>query len=272
MFAFHHSPKPQERKYLRAYMYIHQSLFLTFVLNHFLYTSSSFSTAAAAAWTTIIPFAKESVHTKNNYNHHFMTTADTHESYWCPKQQIFLNGSVPNLNDEACRAYLDASKDLSNSSTNLRIFGYGSLCWRPDGLLCDANRIKRSYATALGYKRCWCQKSADHRGTADFCGIVCTLLSDDEVASVYGTDSKSVSSTYVTEGVVYEVVPKDGEDHASFIDQLLEELDFREKGGYARDLIDVVVLDEVTNEPRVCQALLYRGTHESKCEYCKVSD
>ena len=79
-------------------------------------------------------------------------------------------------------------------------------------------------ATALGYKRCWCQKSTDHRGTVLFPGIVCTLLSDAEVRGIFDLDDNSCRSEimFVTEGVVYEI-PRD------LVRDLLKELDFREK-------------------------------------------
>ena len=197
---------------------------------------------------------------------------------WCPEQQIFIGGTVPNLNNDRVERYIDQilnsndhnpeGDDDNDDDSVLRIFGYGSLCWRPDGLLCH-DSVTSSMATALGYKRCWCQKSADHRGTSMFCGIVCTLLSDDEVHDIMvakptnNIDSRSgaisndfIKQTHVTEGVVYNV-PR------SIARELLEELDFREKGGYARDLIDVVVQDNgdaCSDEAhRVVQALLYRG-------------
>ena len=47
----------------------------------------------------------------------------------------------------------------------------------------------------------------------------------------------------------------------------LEELDFREKGGYAREIITVVQHDKnedgSSSEPKEVQALLYRGTPDN---------
>eukprot|EP00957_Ditylum_brightwellii_P067343 5111141-Ditylum_brightwellii.AAC.1 len=43
---------------------------------------------------------------------------------------------------------------------------------------------------AVGWKRCWSQKSADHRGTPEFPGLVCTLLTDEEVRSIIAAEEK----------------------------------------------------------------------------------
>ena len=91
---------------------------------------------------------------------------------------------------------------------------------------------------AIGYQRCWSQRSADHRGTTSFNGIVCTLLSNDEVDTLLhhkndGTnddkkeDTKSSSERRehpsMTEGLIYTV-------DVDLVDDCLAELDFREKG------------------------------------------
>ena len=134
----------------------------------------------------------------------------------------------------------------------MNIFGYGSLCWHPgyDGVLSlasisqqeeDENNAKSRRVTtkagrAIGYQRCWSQRSADHRGTTSFNGIVCTLLSDDEVDTLLhhkndGTnydkkeDTKSRRREHpsMTEGLIYTV-------DVDLVDDCLAELDFREKG------------------------------------------
>ena len=136
----------------------------------------------------------------------------------------------------------------------MNIFGYGSLCWHPgyDGVLSlasisqqeeDENNAKSRRVTtkagrAIGYQRCWSQRSADHRGTTSFNGIVCTLLSDDEVDTLYHADKNGRTNDdkeedtkrstrrehpSMTEGLIYTV-------DVDLVDDCLAELDFREKG------------------------------------------
>ena len=94
---------------------------------------------------------------------------------------------------------------------------------------------------AIGYQRCWSQRSADHRGTTSFNGIVCTLLSDDEVDNLHHESdrddgisnndkkkedtksSKRRDHPSMTEGLIYTV-------DDDLVDDCLAELDFREKG------------------------------------------
>jgi len=153
----------------------------------------------------------------------------------------------------------------------------------------------------VGYQRCWAQKSADHRGDVHFNGLVCTLLSDEEVKGIMkdhrdhghghgglvvgeheqeqinngngngnDNDNDVGEKMSMTEGLVY-TIPKE------LVKECLEELDFREKGGYARDLITVIVDDNDEDEDRgsagetetkkkkvkTIQAMLYRGTPDN---------
>jgi len=75
----------------------------------------------------------------------------------------------------------------------VRIFGYGSLCWNPgaDGGLSKASQ---TLGRVRGYKRVWAQKSTDHRGTHDFRGVVCTLLTEDEYYSVLDNSGGTVGT------------------------------------------------------------------------------
>jgi alpha-tubulin suppressor-like RCC1 family protein/cation transport regulator ChaC len=184
-------------------------------------------------------------HRRNNA----MTSTSQAESgpLWCPEQQIYIGGVVPDNSE------IDSL--LTENDGALRIFGYGSLCWSPgDGALAKEG-VTKMLGRAIGYQRCWAQKSADHRGTPAFPGIVCTLLSDDEVHSIQamrGDSHERNDLPSMTEGVVY-TIPADQ------VDNCLAELDFREKGGYARDVIDVI---EYKTEQTV-RALLYRGTPDN---------
>lgn len=187
---------------------------------------------------------------------------------WCPEQQIYIDGSIEQ--STKAQAHIE---HIQSQKLPLYIFGYGSLCWRPDGVLAHPS-VKSVFGKAIGFQRCWSQKSADHRGNVHFPGLVCTLLSDEEVRAIeeehtslllqdstrsQDHDPKRVS---MTEGLVYEVP-------AELVTQCLEELDFREKGGYARDLIDVVVAanddesDSNNSKTKTIQAMLYRGTADN---------
>ncbi len=167
---------------------------------------------------------------------------------WDPILQIYVGGIVPE------NAQVQAL--IENNNGYLRLFGYGSLCWNPGtGALSKPGVVGR-LGRARGYKRCWAQKSTDHRGCPQFPGIVCTLLEDKEVAEIHcladDTTDLSASEPTMTEGVIYLIPPE-------WVEECLEELDFREKGGYARDVIDVV--EDETGD--TYQALLYRGTPDN---------
>ncbi len=129
----------------------------------------------------------------------YAVDADIAIAAWDPINQTYRHGIVPSKHDMA--------NDLTdllglNGDGKLRVFGYGSLCWHPgtDGVLSLSSsradgegdegekvgrrrrrKVTSSRAWAMGYVRHWCQRSADHRGTTDFNGVVCTLLSDGEV-------------------------------------------------------------------------------------------
>ena len=137
-----------------------------------------------------------------NYPHHY--TQQHHQLYsaaaaamWDPKSQTYTDGIIPSHHTA-----LDIDELLLINNGKLKIFGYGSLCWHPgyDGVLSlagniqlddenivvteDTNKQKKQQqeeqrkvttapGRAIGYQRCWSQRSADHRGTTSFNGIVC---------------------------------------------------------------------------------------------------
>ena len=179
---------------------------------------------------------------------------------WDPEKQVYVGGVLPE-NAEVARL-------IERSQGYLRVFGYGSLCWHTgDGVLSKKEVVGR-LGRALGYKRCWSQRSTDHRGRPNFPGIVCTLLTDGEVRDIRRNAFARASPSLVsddeqyfpeeetvptmTEGVVYLIPPE-------LVDECLAELDYREKGGYARDVIDVVEDETGT----IHRALLYRGTPDN---------
>ena len=156
-----------------------------------------------------------------------LTSATSGVPRWCPEQQIYVGGVVPDN--------VDLERLLSDNDGQLRIFGYGSLCWNPGQgatLSRAEDGVTQTLGRAVGWKRCWAQRSADHRGTPSFQGLVCTLLTDEEVSTIHrqvegsSDDNKEKDNvTSLTEGVIYTVPPH-------LVDDCLAELDFREKGGY----------------------------------------
>ena len=201
------------------------------------------------------------------------------EAVWCHETQTYKGGIVPHHSVST----LTIEELLACNGGKLKLFGYGSLCWHPgtDGVLSLANieqdehdheevitssrpirKVTTTPGRAIGYRRCWAQRSADHRGTTDFNGIVCTLLSDTEISQLIfqpghagGEEQQRVS---MTEGLIYTV-------DNDLVEECLAELDFREKGGYSRDTIDVI--EDVSGKQ--FKALLYRGTHENNPAFWK---
>ena len=107
----------------------------------------------------------------------------------------------------------------------LWIFGYGSLCWRAD-FPYDESIVGRVH----GWKRQFCQRSTDHRGTPDAPGLVATMVPDAELEALSLRDAADQPS--VTCGLCYRVGKAD-------VEAVLGNLDFREKGGYSRDIVEV---------------------------------
>ena len=111
----------------------------------------------------------------------------------------------------------------------LFIFGYGSLCWKADF----------TYESSwIGYVRGWhrrfAQRSTDHRGTPEAPGLVVTLLNDEELhKATSGVETAELTTPSPTcFGVCYKVGKED-------VAAVLDALDFREKGGYTRAVVDV---------------------------------
>jgi hypothetical protein len=177
----------------------------------------------------------------NSYKHHLSNNQMTSKkAMWDPITQTYANSELPS------RHNLEIDELLRLNGGKLKIFGYGSLCWHPgrEGVLSlavidadeddeaaassatykDDERKERKVTTApgraIGYQRCWCQRSADHRGTPEFNGIVCTLLSDEEVNDLHRGEK---GRTSMTEGMIYTV-------DEELVEDCLAELDFREKG------------------------------------------
>ena len=213
--------------------------------------------------------SNENTHLYTTHKHKIRMSSQTDQPEWDPETQIYKDGIVPAHHSMS----MTMEELLSVNQGKLKIFGYGSLCWHPgsEGVLSLASieedehdhdesddathpntttaRPKRKVTTdpgrAIGYQRCWAQRSADHRGTPQFNGIVCTLLSDEEVWKLHHGDDKDVNNDEsiddvtnaekntmqsisnmrpsMTEGLIYTV-------DAELVEDCLAELDFREKG------------------------------------------
>ncbi|MEX2453520.1 MAG: gamma-glutamylcyclotransferase [Rhodospirillaceae bacterium] len=96
--------------------------------------------------------------------------------------------------------------------SDIWVFGYGSLVWRPDFPFADARP-----ATVGGWARRFWQGSTDHRGVPEAPGRVVTLVPD---------------AGAVCWGRAYLIA---GEGR----DEVISHLDYREKGGYSLHDVDI---------------------------------
>ena len=107
----------------------------------------------------------------------------------------------------------------------LWIFGYGSLCWRP-----DFPHEETLVGRCSGWGRYFAQRSCDHRGTPSSPGLVATMISDAQLQAKGLREPGEPPST--TCGLCYRVGADD-------VPRVLANLDFREKGGYTREVVQV---------------------------------
>lgn len=115
------------------------------------------------------------------------------------------------------------------------IFGYGSLIWKV-----DFPYKKKQVGFIRGYARRMWQGSTDHRGIPENPGRVVTLLRrKDWEAHAAPQDVHAFDD--IVHGVVFQIE----EEQIEFVKN---HLDFREKGGYSIDEVDVFVKDENGNE------------------------
>ncbi|KAJ8603730.1 hypothetical protein CTAYLR_000237 [Chrysophaeum taylorii] len=128
----------------------------------------------------------------------------------------------------------------------LWIFGYGSLVWRPEP---GWEAFRAARGSVDGWSRWFAQRSMDHRGTPQAPGLVCTLLPDCSLDTLGARGDRDKPST--TLGVAY-LIP---DDHR---DDVLANLDFREKGGYTRAIADVRL--EGAEDGASIRALVYSAT------------
>lgn len=101
------------------------------------------------------------------------------------------------------------------------IFGYGSIIWKP-----GFEYVDRQPGYVAGWTRRFYQHSTDHRGVPGEPGRVATLV-ESEGDRCWG--------------VAYRVAP-------SAADEVIDQLDHREQGGYERHVVDVVAPLKETEE------------------------
>lgn len=138
----------------------------------------------------------------------------------------------------------------------LWIFGYGSLCFKLDQSF--ESGVEASFIGRVqGWGRYFAQASADHRGTPESPGLVATLLNDPDLERL-GKRAAGAGPPSSTIGVCYKIAPQ----HA---DAVLDALDFRERGGYTRQVIEVepAVAQAGGGEKAPVLALLYTATPEN---------
>ena len=110
------------------------------------------------------------------------------------------------------------------------IFGYGSLVWRPDFPFSE-----RRHAVIEGWARRFWQGSTDHRGVPGAPGRVVTLVAEPHARC---------------SGTAYRV------DDA-VIEGVIETLEYREKGGYRREVIEISLRDR---PPSRVEGVVYMAT------------
>lgn len=129
----------------------------------------------------------------------------------------------------------------------LWIFGYASLVWRPET---GWESFERRTGVCEGWCRLFAQRSTDHRGTPEAPGLVCTMLPE---ATVESLDlAPDATPPLRTRGTCYRVP----DDQAAAV---LAVLDFREKGGYTRQVVRVALDDDTGH----VDALVYSATAEN---------
>jgi glutathione-specific gamma-glutamylcyclotransferase len=113
----------------------------------------------------------------------------------------------------------------------LRIFGYGSLVWRPSFPF-----LKESHGWIKHHARRFFQASPDHRGTPTAMGRVCALIK---------------APGEVTHGTVFDIDTKEASS-------VLDELFFREKAGYSMEFVDVILSTSGGDgNPEIIRALTF---------------
>jgi glutathione-specific gamma-glutamylcyclotransferase len=119
--------------------------------------------------------------------------------------------------------------------SDLWIFGYGSLMWRP-----GFDYVEAARARLVGYRRCFCIVSTNHRGTAARPGLV------------LGLDRGGAC-----DGVAYRVVPEKARAVADYL-RVREQVN-----GVYREALVPVTLAEPAHREVLAQAYIVERAHPS---------
>ena len=130
-------------------------------------------------------------------------------------------------------------------AADIHIFGYGSLCWRP-----DFPYLTSHPAYIVGYHRRFYQGSPDHRGTEQSPGRVVTLIQQREGR---------------VHGMVYLV-------HSEQVKAVLDYLDVREQGGYECAHVTAHLHSPGPGMPQSVAALTYLATESNQHYLGPASD
>lgn len=125
---------------------------------------------------------------------------------------------------------------------SLYIFAYGSLCWN---IAPELKKCRTFKVYIQGFQRRFWQISTDHRGTVESPGLVCTLISDEDYLKLTGFTNEKASICY---GLAFEI--EKGSER-----EVLEALDYREKGGYVRKSIKIYMCE---NNKEI-NGIVYKG-------------
>ena len=124
------------------------------------------------------------------------------------------------------------------------VFGYGSLIWKADFPF-----VERVPAKIQGWARRFWQGSHDHRGTQLAPGRVVTLID---------------APGKTCEGMAYRIA-------VDAQDSVLQQLDYREKNGYARHQIDMQLTDGRTQRGLIYIATADNFAHLGDAPLCEIA-
>ncbi|KRX01280.1 hypothetical protein PPERSA_11727 [Pseudocohnilembus persalinus] len=145
----------------------------------------------------------------------------------------------------------------------LWIFGYGSLCYKNTEM--DYDEVVDCQLN--GYIRRFWQKTYDHRGTIENPGLVCTIVSEDEIQQLkengeYSEQEDQLCKDEKGNYIGHYVWGKAFKIKKESVHEVLDKLDFREKGGYSRDIVELIHRGP-NNQKQTIKAVLYRGNVEN---------